>query len=794
MVAGSGERYQVLRKLGEGGMGAVYLARDSQLVRLVAIKRINRAPSRELLERFRREARTLAGIRHPHVVEVYEAGVENEAPYLVLEYLDGQSLEGLPRDLDPLDLVTPLASALDALHLAGLVHRDVKPGNVFRTREGRIVLTDFGLVHEVSGEGLTATGTLPGSMGFLAPEVLRGVRGSPDQDWWALGVTLYCLGEGRLPFDLEGLLAGARGAPMPPLAFRRLPRASPLRQLIEALLVPDPDQRLRGGAEIAAFRAARAPESEVTVQVSPLSLSQSREGTPAEPVPDPGPEGVLRSEVRNSSGPEGPPRSPGRGSRGATSAAGAGVLLLVLALSLSFPGEGVLAPGTPQALPGEGFSEGPREVLREGRRAPWSAADLETWKQDYAALAGVPLESGGGLSLLDPSPLHQGRMERSVRSLGAVFRWIRDGGLPGELSPGQLRALEKMDDFLQGQGFDGAFSCFRACTPVPAPGRLDPGLGNLGPLPGALADRPSWTGRFLLSLQQAREASRELEEEWSAFGRGELSLDLSDELRPMARVDVVDDFLRFLYRLRLGRVHRRDLHRWMRRATLAASVTARAGLLALRSEPGSRSLVLRGAAYWVGSKHLPVSLGDVDREPEEVLGGSPVGAAELFLLARLEEPRSRLREALRAHEPERLAGLPPLTGGLELLSRVWEACVGDPAQALLQGLVVRERLNLLRETGRGEEAEALWWQHRELALAASPPGAGSPLLGWVLSLLEAREAPLREDRVVLLEQDLASLEEGPRSTLLRSRFDELCRVWRQKQPDSSPGSRSEVGE
>jgi len=191
----AGGRYRLEHKLGSGGMATVWLAEDLRLARRVAIK----IPSEAILAdqafsvRFEREARTAAALSHPHLVPVYDYGYEDERPYLVSEHIDGWSLAELrQRGRPPVtaELAATLLEALAHIHAAGIVHRDIKPGNVLVDRGGRILLTDFGIAQSADATGLTSEGLVVGTPTYLAPELKRGGKATPASDLYSLGVLL----------------------------------------------------------------------------------------------------------------------------------------------------------------------------------------------------------------------------------------------------------------------------------------------------------------------------------------------------------------------------------------------------------------------------------------------------------------------------------------------------------------------------------------------------------------------------------------------------------------------------
>ncbi|MFE5028473.1 protein kinase [Streptomyces sp. NPDC056656] len=219
--AGSGRllagRYRVRGQLGRGGMGVVWRAVDEVLGREVALKELRTysdAAGSELADlgvRMQREARAAARVRHPGVVAVHDVTEVDGRPLIVMELIDGPSLDDVLRDQGPLDpreaaaIGAKVMDALEAAHRAGVLHRDVKPGNILLDRSGRVVLTDFGIATmDDPGDGsathLTRSGELVGSLDYLAPERAQGQDPGPASDVWALGATLYAAVEGASPF------------------------------------------------------------------------------------------------------------------------------------------------------------------------------------------------------------------------------------------------------------------------------------------------------------------------------------------------------------------------------------------------------------------------------------------------------------------------------------------------------------------------------------------------------------------------------------------------------------------
>jgi eukaryotic-like serine/threonine-protein kinase len=205
---GSG-RYRFERPLGEGGMATVYLAHDAELDRRVAVKLLaeSLAGDEAFRRRFLREARLAARLSHPNVVAVYDAGEAEGRPYIVMEYVEGSTLEGLG-PLPPGEaagLAVQACQGLAHAHAAGLVHRDVKPHNLLLRTDGTLKVADFGIARAAEGTALTQVGTVLGTAAYLAPEQATGGEVTPATDVYALGAVLYELLTGRPPYEPTSL-------------------------------------------------------------------------------------------------------------------------------------------------------------------------------------------------------------------------------------------------------------------------------------------------------------------------------------------------------------------------------------------------------------------------------------------------------------------------------------------------------------------------------------------------------------------------------------------------------------
>jgi eukaryotic-like serine/threonine-protein kinase len=270
-------RYADVEQIGRGGMGEIYRARDETLSRTVAVKLLAErfAGDDEVQRRFTREALAAARLSgEPHVVTIFDVGEWNSRPFIVMEHLPGGSLAQVLREhgrVPPERSLTWLedaARALDAAHAQGVVHRDVKPGNLLLDRNGHVHMADFGVASAVGLDSLTRTGTVLGTAGYLSPEQARGERVTPASDRYGLAVVAYELLSGRRPYENDSPTAEALGhvqAPVPRVsdAHPALPEA--LDPVFDRALAKEPPARFGSAAQfVAALRDAFAADAETT--------------------------------------------------------------------------------------------------------------------------------------------------------------------------------------------------------------------------------------------------------------------------------------------------------------------------------------------------------------------------------------------------------------------------------------------------------------------------------------------------------------------------------------------------
>lgn len=293
-------RYRLQRLIATGGMGQVWEAVDSRLGRRVAVKVLKQEFSSdpEFLERFRAEARIVAMLNHPGIAAVHDYGEtdmdgEGRTAYLVMELVNGEPLNSVLKRSGrlslrhALDMLEQTGRALQVAHSAGLVHRDVKPGNILITPNGQVKLTDFGIAKAVDAAPVTQTGMVMGTAQYIAPEQALGEDATAASDVYALGVVGYEAVSGKRPFTGDGALTVAmkhiKETPAP------LPADLPpnVRELIEITLVKNPGMRYRNGGQFAdavsavrSGRRAPRPNSAPVIKANPAAIPGSKRSTP----------------------------------------------------------------------------------------------------------------------------------------------------------------------------------------------------------------------------------------------------------------------------------------------------------------------------------------------------------------------------------------------------------------------------------------------------------------------------------------------------------------------------------
>ncbi|WP_024804778.1 serine/threonine-protein kinase [Nocardia sp. BMG51109] len=451
LIAG---RYRLGDPIGTGAMGVVWRATDVRLRRTVAVKQLLLAPgltrsqALEAKMRAMREGRIAARLHHQNAVTVFDVAEEDGQPWLVMEFVDAQSLAALMREKGPLDprevarIGTKVAAALTAAHDAGIVHRDVKPANILVADNGTVKITDFGISRAVGDVTVTSTGFLAGTPAYLSPELARGEDPEPASDVFALGSTLYAAVEGKPPFGegdnpLAVLHSVARAQVPPP---RRAATLAPvLSQLLsaDAGIRPTMREAQESLAAVAEGRSAPEPKSATKVLPKPgapveaaaatavLGAAADNSDDPTVHVPT-DPPAPARADT-TLAGPPAPQRKPAAGRRNrrvlVLAAAGAGVVIVIAGLVAALNGGGdggnvaggdssqVSAGPSAAAVPPPARSEQPGSAATTTSASPSASstpasstpprpADAPGFVSSYYGM--LPGNIGGAWSMLSP--------------------------------------------------------------------------------------------------------------------------------------------------------------------------------------------------------------------------------------------------------------------------------------------------------------------------------------------------------------------------------------------------------
>jgi len=296
-------KYQIIEHLGRGGMAEVYKAYQPSLDRHVAVKVLHSflADEANFLARFRREAKAVAALRHPNIVQVYDFDYDQERRvyYMVMEFIDGPSLKVRLQELaarqermgvdEAIRIVTAVGGGLDYAHRRGMVHRDVKPANIMFTSEGQVILTDFGIAKMVNVTGITASGAMVGTPAYISPEQGLGHAGDERSDIYSLGIVLYQLLTGNLPFDADtpmGVVLKHINDPLPSPRLLRPDLSVGLERVILRALAKDPAQRYQTAAQFVADlrRAAAGQAVQTPPHATAVTASELEQTIPMRPV------------------------------------------------------------------------------------------------------------------------------------------------------------------------------------------------------------------------------------------------------------------------------------------------------------------------------------------------------------------------------------------------------------------------------------------------------------------------------------------------------------------------------
>lgn len=626
-----GSRYKALRLLGEGGFGRVVLADDRELGRRVAIKTLSpRVREVEgILERFSREARVQARIDHPNVLKLYDHDLEAKSPFLVMEFVPGRDLEGVLADEGPMgveelvDLARQLGAGVDALHRAGVLHRDLKPQNVMLREDRRAVIMDLGLAGVEDMTILTRTGQVLGTPRYMPPEVLRGKPWSEAGDLFQVGAILFRMatGEHLVPGasveEVARVLKDASWAPFPP----GCPLGEEARGVLRRAVDPDPGARFPSGEELAgALARACSPAATPGEAAASSGNAAARSGALA----------VLAASV-----PAEPADSPARGSAAKIAAGIAGVVLLVALL----PGRAASPPPreVPAAPPPTSTAPaGPVPADLLARVEPELRDLTSRWTDKDCALAAGASPGPGWLAVgagdLDPAcwPALRALLPEVTRVQG----WFAAGGRAEALPAEAREVLRAVDARFQARGLPRPFHPFLYVEPASEPVPLVPGPTWAAGVAGTRA-ATGWFGAAVRAHRRATDFFAASSAEIDRAMRGEAST------YPAAALEAAHPgpFLEWKFTGKNPSLHRHAvmefepasrvvMDRWLAEGRARFHEMLHATARSIREEPETREAALlawwgwnlRWAPFYFGhatTRPLPLLLGGEPRSPWE---------------------------------------------------------------------------------------------------------------------------------------------------------------------------------
>ncbi len=470
--------YEIIGELGRGGMASVYLAHDIALDRQVAIKVISPSlgASPPLVERFRREARTAASLSHPNIIPIYAVRHSDRLLYFVMKYVEGRPLDSILRETGALPVNTvqailgQVAGAVGYAHRHGVVHRDIKPGNILIDDEGWCVVTDFGIAKVAESEGLTTSGVMVGTPAYMSPEqcLSNDVTGASDQ--YALGVVAYEMLTGRLPFPGSSMMSVMYAhvhVPVPDIASLRDQVPPDLASTIMRMLAKEPGDRWPSVEEAAAALGSVTTTQDEPTRSQLITLATSgpkgpvvRHTTPRSPIPFPRPAGISEARTIRITD-----RS--RSWRTTGLAVGGGAALLAAAIYFApwrrAPEEPAvpLAPAatpvdsaqlaaspTPTPAQRESLSQAPAATnggngRRNDKPVPATGGSAVTAKPESTAAAPAPSQAAAPAVAIAAVDMEEPVESAPTRSVGGNEALLNRVGPPAPVSPEVRSAVQR---------------------------------------------------------------------------------------------------------------------------------------------------------------------------------------------------------------------------------------------------------------------------------------------------------------------------------------------------------------